>query len=251
MQCHYIPRLERGQAPFLPSLNEGGSWRDLLKRVSALIPAYNEGERIEGTVKALREIGPDWEILVIDDGSSDDTAARAAGAGATVLRLERNQGKGGALEAGLDHTRGEILLLLDADLGPSVREAGRLLEPVMKEEADMTVATFPKTPDSGGFGLVKGLARWGLSRYGGSFEAPLSGQRALRREVLAGARPLGRGFGIEVGLSIEALKRGYRILEVETHMGHRLTGRNLAGFLHRARQFWDVGRVFLAKAGRS
>lgn len=222
-----------------------------MRRVSALIPAYNEGERIEGTVRALREIGPDWEIIVIDDGSGDDTSVRAESAGASILRLEHNRGKGGALEAGLEKAGGDILLLLDADLGATAREAGRLLEPVAKGEADMTVATFPKIPGSGGFGLVKGLARWGLSRYGGSFEAPLSGQRALVREVLERAVPLGRGFGIEVGLSIEALKRGYRILEVETRMGHRATGRDLAGFLHRAQQFWDVGRVFLAKAGRS
>src|SRR5581483_2255001 len=104
-------------------------------------------------------------------------------AGARVLRLERNQGKGAALLAGLSAARGDVLLLLDADLETTAGEGVRLLPPILAGNADMSVATFPKRlGGKGGFGLVMRLARWGLRRAGGpAMAAPLSGQRAMSR----------------------------------------------------------------------
>ncbi len=209
--------------------------------VSILIPAYNEAARIADTVSAARalEIAEGSEIIVIDDGSQDDTAdaAEAAGAG-TVLR-QRNAGKGAALASGARTARGDTLLLLDADLGSTATEARKLLAPLLAGDADMTIATFPVRPGrGGGVGLVVRLARWGIHKLTGvRMEAPLSGQRALRRSVLAASGGFARGWGVEVDLTVRALWAGLRVREIATEMDHRVTGRSIASIMHRAGQF--------------
>jgi glycosyltransferase involved in cell wall biosynthesis len=213
--------------------------------ISVVIPAYQEGERIAETVRAafkgLGSLG-NVDVLVVDDGSRDETAAQAEAAGGRVMRLPRNRGKGAALTEGLSAARGDVLMMLDADLGETASEAARLLPPVLRGEADMTVATFTRVPGhKSGFGLVMRLARWGLCKAGGSsMSAPLSGQRAFTREAWERIGRLDGGFGTEMGLNLDALRLELRVVEVETAMAHRLTGRDLAGFRHRARQFRDV-----------
>jgi len=111
------------------------------------------------------------------------------------------------------------------------------------------VAHFPSPKKKGGFGLVRGLARLGIRYFTGlKVKAPLSGQRALAREVLPAVLPFAGGYGVEVALTIRAARRGYRVREIPLPMHHRETGRSLSGFLHRGRQFRDVlltlGRLF-------
>lgn len=217
------------------------------KLVTVLIPAYNEEERIGETVRACREIPGLAQVLVIDDGSQDGTAVAALAQGAQVISLAANRGKGGALNAGAGRVRGEILLLLDADLGESAARAAGLLLPLEEGRAEMTVAVFPGNGGKAGFGLVKGLARAGIRHFTGiSLEAPLSGQRAMLRRVFEDCLPLARGFGVEVNLSVRAALKGYRILEVPLELGHRATGRDLRGFIHRGRQFCHVARTLLS-----
>ncbi len=141
-----------------------------------------------------------------------------------------------------------MLLLLDADLGSSASEAIKLLEPVLKGEADMAIADFPKTTKRGGFGLVKGLASWGIKKCCGlSVLEPLSGQRAISASVIRAVKKVDRGFGAEVGLTIDAARRGFKILEVPTAMSHAVTGRDLSGFTHRGWQFYYVLRTILRR----
>lgn len=224
-------------------------------RVCALIPAYNEADRIGTTVAALRARPEIESVVVMDDGSSDDTADLARSAGATLVLTGRNGGKGAALGAAYAAARdfGDVFLLLDADLGASAGEAVKLLPPLLADEADMTVGMLPPDPDfaasgrSGGAGLVVRLARWGIvRRTGQTFRQPLSGQRAVRRavlEALGGA--FASGFGVEVDLTVRAIKAGFRVQEVATDFRHHVTGSDWAGVRHRARQFRDVARVAL------
>lgn len=213
-------------------------------RTIALIPAHNEERRIAATVRAAGTIAGVTHVMVIDDGSTDATARLAEEAGARVIRLPDNRGKGAALEAGAKSIAdADAVLLLDADLGQTAEQGALLLAPVLAGDADMTVATFPPAEGKAGFGLVVNLARWGIRRLGGSgFEAraPLSGQRAMTAECLAAVRPFSDGYGAEVGLTIRALRAGLRVAEVDTTMTHAATGRDLAGFVHRGRQFVDV-----------
>lgn len=209
--------------------------------VSVVIPALNEEDRIEKTVKAARSLPDVVDVWVVDDGSRDRTSERAEAAGARVIRLEKNRGKAKAAAAGAESSSGDVVLFLDADLAESASEARALLLPVLAGEADLTVAIFPKTHHKGGFGWVVGLAQWGIRRTTGhTVEAPLSGQRAVTREVLQHIRGLGDRWEMEVGMTIDALRAGYRLKEVPTSMGHRLTGRKAGDFLHRAGQLWGV-----------
>lgn len=219
--------------------------------VVALIPAYNEAARISATVRAVRAMPEITRVLVIDDGSVDSTAKLATEAGAEVVRLSHNAGKGAALDAGLQAAGGfEVLLLLDADLGETADQARLLLSPVLAGEADMTIARFPRPTGKAGFGLVKNLARWGIRRMGRGFDAqaPLSGQRALTARACEVVAPFAFGYGVEVALTIRALRAGLKVIEVNTTMTHAATGRDIGGFVHRGKQFAHVLRALLRLA---
>ena len=216
--------------------------------IAALIPAHDEGDSIVRTVRAVRAVDGVTRVVVVDDGSDDDTAHLAEQAGAKVVRMMGNAGKGAALEAGAKRVaNADIVLLLDGDLGDSASQAARLLAPVLTGAADMAIAAFPSPTGKAGLGLVRGIARVGIRRLGGDFEAtaPLSGQRALTRSCLATVRPFSAGYGVEVGLTIRALRAGFRLAEVETTMSHAATGRDVAGFVHRGRQFFHVVAALL------
>lgn len=212
--------------------------------IAVLIPAHDEATRIADTIQAAAAIPGVTRVVVVDDGSDDDTDRIAENAGAKVVRLYGNRGKGTALEAGAARVENaDIVLLLDADLGASASQGAALLAPLLAGTADMSIARFPRVASGkAGFGLVKNLARWGIRRLGGPFEAsaPLSGQRALTRSCFATVRPFSAGYGVEVGLTIRALRAGFRLVEVETTMTHAATGRDVRGFVHRGRQFVHV-----------
>lgn len=210
--------------------------------VVALVPAYNSADRIAATVVAASQIAGVTRTLVVDDGSSDGTARLARSAGAEVLRLPSNRGKGGAVAAGVDASPdADVFLLLDADLQDTAAEAASLLPPVLDDEADLTIAVLPPAAGRGGFGIVRDIARGGIRRASGfDTTAPLSGQRAVRADLLRDLHSAER-FGLEVAMTIDAARAGARILEVEAAIEHRHTGRSLRGFRHRARQGLDIG----------
>lgn len=218
-------------------------------RVAALVPAYRNESTVGETVATLLASGAVREVVVVDDGSDDATAAAAASAGARVVRLTRNAGKGGALEAGAAALGpADVVLLVDGDTGATASGALRLLEPVLAGEADMAVGVLPPAGAGGGFGLVRRTASVLVAAASGHRpRAPLSGQRALRRTVLDSCRPLARGFGADAALTADAARLGFRIVEVAVEMGHDHRGRSAAGFAHRARQGRDVLRALLPR----
>jgi hypothetical protein len=221
--------------------------------VLALVAAKDEAERVGATVRALRRLPGVAEVLVVSDGSADATADRALEAGAHCLDLPRNIGKGGALNAGLAALMGRVaerlspepaaLLLADADLADTAARLDRLLDPVLAGEADLAIADLPAQQGAGGFGVAMGLARRGMARATGRTMAePLSGQRAVRWEALPALLPFAPGFGVEVAMTIDALRAGLRVVEVEVDLHHNATGKDLSGLLHRARQARAVTR---------
>ncbi|MDN5331390.1 MAG: hypothetical protein PWP45_615 [Tepidanaerobacteraceae bacterium] len=217
-------------------------------RVSVVIPAFNEEKNVKFVIREAKKIENLKEIIVVDDGSTDRTAEKAATAGATVIRHEKNRGKGAALMTGCFAAKGEIIVFLDADLCFKADDLEKLLEPIKKGRADMTVAKFPKARKKGGFGLVKSLSWWGVYLMTGQkFNAALSGQRAFKREVLKSVREIPAGFGAEVGFLIDVLRKGFKVVEVDVNMSHRETGRSLRDFAHRGRQFTDILVTLLRK----
>lgn len=221
-------------------------------RVAAVVAARNEGGRVGETVRAIRAIAGVDEVVVADGSSGDGTAEEARAAGARVLVGPSREGKGGALEAALARiVPAEVYLLLDADLGPTAREGAVLLETVGSGGADLAIGALPREPRHGGFRLVKRAAAEAIRRLCG-FRArePLSGQRALTAACLAAVRPLAPGFGVEVAMTVDAVRAGFRVLEVPVAMRHAPTGRDVAGFAHRGRQGLDLLRVALPRAFR-
>ena len=222
-------------------------------RVCVLVPAYNEAGRIGLTTASLTARPEIHEIVVMDDGSSDGTAEIARSAGASLVLIGRNGGKGAALSAAykVARDRADIFLLLDADLGASAGEAVKLLPPLFAGEADMTIGMLPPDPafaatgQLGGRGFVVRLARQAIERRTRqTFQQPLSGQRAVRRSVLdALGGQFAPGFGVEVDLTIRALQAGFRVVEVETEFRHHVTGGDWPSLKHRARQLRDVARI--------
>jgi hypothetical protein len=198
--------------------------------LTVLIAARNEAERIGETVRALRAELGDVEILVVDGASTDGTAAEAEEAGALVLRFEE-RGKGEALCAGERMAASGPLLLCDADLRGS-------LVPLAEGDADLRVAAFTRRV-GGGFGIAKRVARELIRlRTGFTAREPLSGQRRLSERARAACFPLAPGFGCEVRMTIDVLRAGLTVEEVD--LDHRPTGRDAAGFAHRGRQLLDA-----------
>ena len=226
--------------------------------VAVVIPALNEADRISATVTAALGLPAVALVVVVDDGSKDATATAARRAGAVVTRHARNRGKGAALETGAEAVRlldqreqrepARHLLFLDADLGGTAALAGPLIEPVMAGTADMTIAVFTTTVKLGGHGLVVGLSGAGIRRATGWRPAqPLNGQRCLTRAAFEAARPLARGWGVETALSIDLLRKGLRVTEVEVELAHRATGTGIRAQLHRAHQLTDVAKALAAR----
>jgi glycosyltransferase involved in cell wall biosynthesis len=226
--------------------------------VAVVIPARNEADRIGATVTAALGLPAAAVVIVVDDGSKDGTAAAARSAGAVVTRHARNRGKGAAMETGAEavalldqreqRVRPRHLLFLDADLGGTAALAGPLAEPVLAGTADMTIAVFATTVKLGGHGLVVGLSGAGIRRATGWRPAqPLNGQRCLTRAAFEAARPLARGWGVETALSIDLLRKGLRVTQVEVELAHRATGTGMHAQLHRARQLTDVARALATR----
>lgn len=220
-----------------------------MSRVVALVTARDEAARIGATVSALRELHGVAQVVVVDDGSRDDTASRALAAGAAVLRLDRPRGKGGAVEGALRRLEpADVWLLADGDLGETAGALSSVLEPLLGGEADIVVGVFPPGP-GGGFGLVKRAAARAIRAIAGLEVAePLSGQRAISAAALDAVRPLAGGFGLETAMTIDAVRAGLRVLEVPADLSHRPTFRDLRGFVHRGRQGWDILRAVVPRA---
>ena len=220
-------------------------------RTVALVPARDEAQTVGDTVQALRRLSVD-EVVVVDDGSTDETASAALAAGATVLRIPGRAGKGGALEGALQRLpAADVWMLADADLGHTADGLSGLLEVVANGRADLAIAIFPKQ-GSGGFGVVKRASAASIHRLSGfRAEEPLSGQRVLTADCLAAVRPFASGFGVETAMTIDAVRGGFRVMEVPVPgLSHRPTGRSLAGFVHRGRQGSQIARAVAARVVR-
>jgi glycosyltransferase involved in cell wall biosynthesis len=220
--------------------------------LAVIVAARNEADRIGETLVALQGALPEAALWVADDASTDGTAEAAMAAGAQVVSRGRPHGKGAnvgaAAEAALSgDTVPGLVLLCDGDLGASAGALAPLVEAIERGECDLAVAAFSRRV-GGGFGVALGFARWAIRRRCGlETTAPISGQRAMRVEVLRAVLPLAGGYGMEMGMTIDAVRSGYRLREYELDLSHRATGRSLAGFAHRARQLADFARVYLSR----
>lgn len=216
---------------------------------AAIVAARNEGDRIAATLTALREAMPGIALWVADDASEDDTRDEAMKAGATVIGRGKPHGKGGnmtaaATAAAEDLPNRATVLLCDGDLGASAATLVTLVEAVEAGDCDLAIAGFERKV-GGGLGLAKGYAKWAIERLCG-YEAtsPISGQRAMRAKVLRDVLPFAPRYGMEVGMTVDAVRAGHTVAEIDLPLEHRATGRTLRGFIHRGRQLGDFVAVY-------
>jgi len=213
--------------------------------ISIIIPAYNEEKHIPNTLYALRTfpLTGKAEIIVVDDGSTDFTSGVSGIWADRVIRLKHNHGKGYALKKGIEFASGDRFLFLDADLGDSAAMANRLVETMDETKADLVIANFPP-PQKGGFGLVKKWAQRRLEKnLGYSVCAPLCGQRLLNRRAIESIKKWDCGFGIEMAMLFDVYQAGLKIIEVSIPFYHREGKKDLSGFVHRGRQFFEIRKT--------
>ena len=220
----------------------------------AILAAQNEADRVGDALDALKAILPGARLIVADDASRDRTREVAMRHGGWIVGRGRPHGKGGNVGAAAEAAIGEFpddatILLCDADLGPSAGELRPLVNAVEAGRCDLAIASFAEAR-GGGLGLTLGYGRRAVERLTGSrIGAPLSGQRAMRIGTLRLLLPFADGWGLETGMTVDALRHGLRVEEIELPLAHRATGRTPAGFLHRAAQLRDIRRAVRSRSG--
>lgn len=220
--------------------------------VAVVVTVRNEADRLGATLAALAAAFPEARLMVADDGSTDTTADVAARGGAEVVRTHRPLGKGDAATIAVRRILGSgpdppTLVLCDGDLGASARLLTGLADALERGDGDLAVAVFTRRL-GGGFGVALSFARRVVRRLTGlEPAAPISGQRALRPEVVPAVIPFAPGFGMEIGMTVDAHRAGFRLVEVELDLEHRATGRSPGGFVHRTRQLLDFARVYRSR----
>ena len=197
-------------------------------RVAVLIPCYNEERTIGEVVDQFRAQLPAASIYVFDNNSSDQTVARALAAGAEV-RHERRQGKGYVTQAMFGQVDADVYVMVDGDGTYPADAIHRLLAPVLNEEADMVVGSRLHADSKSEFKQLNALAnRLVLAVLNSIFRVKLtdilSGYRAFNRKFVKGLPLFGGGFEIETELTIKAIERGYRIIEIPINLTHRPPG---------------------------
>jgi glycosyltransferase involved in cell wall biosynthesis len=180
--------------------------------VSVVIPAYNEGVAIAPVVSAVAAAGPWHEIIVVDDGSADDTCAQAHAAGAAVVRHPYNKGNGAAVKSGIRKATGEYVLILDGDGQHQAADAYRLVARL--GEYDLVVGARPRETQAT---YARGAGNYLLNRFashltGHDIPDLTSGFRAARREyLLEFLHLLPNGFSTPTTTTLAFIKAGYNV----------------------------------------
>ncbi|WP_369017449.1 glycosyltransferase family 2 protein [Thermatribacter velox] len=203
-----------------------------MSKVTAIIAAYNEEKTIGPILDVLKNSPYVEQVVVVSDGSTDRTVEVARNKGAEVVELSSNIGKGGALYRGLEYIRTDVVLLLDADLvGLQEFHVKDLVEPVLKEEADITIGVFEK-----------GRLATDFAQKIAPF---LSGQRAIRADLLQNISDMEVSrFGVEVAINRYIRRNGVRVKLVNlpglTHVMKEEKFGLVKGFKERMKMYWEI-----------
>lgn len=204
-------------------------------KVSAVIPAYNEEKTLSNVLDPLKKVKEIGEILVISDGSTDNTVDVSRNKGVKVIELTENIGKGGAMVIGVKNAKFPVVLFLDADLlGLTSEHVKNLIDPVLYENYSMSIGVFEK-----------GRVTTDLAQYVAPF---LSGQRAVKKELIDEVFDLGTSrFGVEVALTQYAKEKKLPVKEVHLYdMSHVMKEEKLGfkkGFMARMKMYWDIAKI--------
>ena len=183
------------------------------QKVSVIIPAYNEEETVAKVIEVVKKVSFVDEIIVVNDGSSDNTEKEAIEAGAIVINHETNKGKGEALYTGYQEAECDIIAFIDADIfNLTSAKVEAMIKPILDGKTDITKTKFSRASGRVTELTAKPLLNFFFPEI--SFEQPLSGQFAARKEVLKKIN-FEKDYGVDVGIVIDADVLGISITEVD------------------------------------
>lgn len=183
------------------------------QKVSVIIPAYNEEDTVATVVGVVKEVSFVDEIIVVNDGSSDNTRQEALNAGARVITHETNKGKGEALFTGYKEAECDIIAFIDADIhNLTSKKVEAMIMPILEGKTDITKTKFARARGRVTELTAKPLLNFFFPEI--TFEQPLSGQFAARKEILKKIN-FEKDYGVDVGIVIDADVLGISITEVD------------------------------------
>ena len=220
------------------------------EKLLVVVPVYNEGDKIKDTIIGLKKIDSIDEILIVNDGSTDNTKEVIENLNVSIVNLDKNHGKGYAMHYAIKEWDYGYIAFVDGDLGLTSVEMEKLIIPVISGEVDFTIAKFPEvstvTNAKGGFGFVKRLAKKGVYFYTKKeINTSLSGQRVYKGEIMDYMKYVPDRYGIEVAMTIQALNGDFSFKEIPVNMTHRYTERSIQGFKHRGKQFFNILKTLI------
>lgn len=209
--------------------------------ISVIIPAFNEADTIGDVVTKIRTFYPDYEVIVVNDGSSDDTAAKAMNAGAIVYSHPYNIGNGAAIKSGIRIASGEILIFMDGDGQHNPADLKNLIEHF--PAFDMVVGARPRGDQAT---LARGLGNWVFNRlasYVSKFRIPdlTSGFRAIRADIAHNLLYLlPTTYSYPTTLTLGVLRTGRSVRYVPIDVVSRKTGKSKIRLLRDGIRFFMI-----------
>lgn len=197
-------------------------------RIAVLIPCFNEELTIEKVIDDFRAELPQADIYVFDNNSTDSTVQRARQRDATIV-YEKRQGKGFVVQSMFREINADIYIMVDGDGTYPASNVLTLIEPVLRKDADMVVGSRLSPTSQSRFRLLNRVGNYIFlflteRLFHTRISDMLSGYRVFNREIVKQLPLLSAGFEIETELTIKALKRGYRVIELPVNLSSRPEG---------------------------